>query len=300
MDSDIILYSGLDAALADVTGQLDTRSRRIYQQDIKRLAQWMSERKITIETLDRSDVIAYRQFLGDHHAPATAKRMWSVTRRVLNEQAKKGMLPLNITSDIRGFTAEDETTHTALELPEARKLLQAIETSTAKGKRDYAIVSLLLRTGLRRFECSALNIGSLAMKKGHHILTFTGKGKKQRIVKVPVDVKRSIDVYLQAAQREHASPDEPLFTGFQKGGTPTATRISDKLIERLVKHIGEKVGIDISPHGLRASFVTLALEDGAKLEQVQYAVGHSDPRTTERYQKRKLNLDDNAVDHIHL
>jgi hypothetical protein len=46
--------------------------------------------------------------------------------------------------------------------------------------------------------------------------------------------------------------------------------------------------------------VTLALEGGAKLDQVQYAVGHSDPRTTERYQKRKLNLDRHAVDFIQL
>lgn len=38
---------------------------------------------------------------------------------------------------------------------------------------------------------------------------------------------------------------------------------------------------------------------GAKLQQVQYAAGHADPRTTERYQKRKINLDNNAVDYLH-
>lgn len=42
------------------------------------------------------------------------------------------------------------------------------------------------------------------------------------------------------------------------------------------------------------------IEGGAQLHQVQYAARHADPRTTERYQKRKLNLDDNAVDYIHL
>jgi len=51
---------------------------------------------------------------------------------------------------------------------------------------------------------------------------------------------------------------------------------------------------------LRASFVTLALEGGARLQQVQYAAGHADPRTTERYQKRKQNLQDNAVDYLDL
>jgi hypothetical protein len=42
----------------------------------------------------------------------------------------------------------------------------------------------------------------------------------------------------------------------------------------------------------------LALEGGAKLEQVQYTAGYADPRTTERYQKRKTNLDDNVVDYV--
>lgn len=46
------------------------------------------------------------------------------------------------------------------------------------------------------------------------------------------------------------------------------------------------------------TFATIALEQGAPLHQVQYAMGHEDPRTTERYQKRKLNLDNNAVDYL--
>ncbi len=79
----------------------------------------------------------------------------------------------------------------------------------------------------------------------------------------------------------------------------TETPISGRLIERLVKHYAAATGVStLSPHGLRASFITLALEGGAALHKVQYAAGHQDPRTTERYQKRKLNLDDNAVDYI--
>jgi integrase/recombinase XerD len=101
-------------------------------------------------------------------------------------------------------------------------------------------------------------------------------------------------VYLEVAGRLNASPDAPLFTGGTKGDHSTEQGISDKLIERVVKQYAP-AGIDITPHGLRASFVTIALESGAKLHQVQYAAGHADPRTTERYQKRKMNLDDNAV-----
>src|SRR5258708_21272556 len=74
--------------------------------------------------------------------------------------------------------------------------------------------------------------------------------------------------------------------------------MGDKAIETQVKAYAEKLSLPLTPHGLRATFITLALEHHAKLEQVQYAAGHRDPRTTERYQGRKLNLDDNAVDYV--
>ena len=55
----------------------------------------------------------------------------------------------------------------------------------------------------------------------------------------------------------------------------------------------------LTPHDLRATFITLALEGKASLQVVKYAARHKDPRTTEHYQRRKVNLDDNAVDYIH-
>ncbi len=176
-----------------------------------------------------------------------------------------------------------------------------IDTTTTKGKRDYAILSLLLRTGLRRSECSALNLEDLKQEQGHTIAVIEhGKGDKRGIVKVPVDVMRAIEVYLEAAGRSNVSPGAPLFIGFDRGDHPTTERISDKLLERLVKQAGAKIGKNLSPHCLRASFITLVSEGGAQLEQVQYASRHADPRTTQRYRKRKVNLDDNAVDYLKL
>jgi integrase len=92
-----------------------------------------------------------------------------------------------------------------------------------------------------------------------------------------------------------------LFASFQAGDKPVEEPLGVKGLEYLVKGYGKKLGgSKLTPHGLRATFVTLALEGGAKLHQVQYSAGHADPRTTERYQKRKLNLDDAATDYIKL
>ena len=74
--------------------------------------------------------------------------------------------------------------------------------------------------------------------------------------------------------------------------------LSTNAIENIVKHYANTAGLEVhlSPHGLWASFVTLALEGGARLRQVMWLVMPTS--TTERYQRRKLNLDDHASDYL--
>jgi site-specific recombinase XerD len=213
----------------------------------------------------------------------------------------QGTLANNPAAGIKTFSVANETPYTVLKKEEAHDLLKTIDTTTTKGKRNYALLSLLLRTGLRRSERNALNIGDLRLEQRHTIAVIQhGKGDKRGIVKIPVDVVRAIESYLQAAERKNAPLEAPLFVGFNRGDHPTDERVSDKLLERLVKLAGARIGMDLSPHCLRASFITLTSEGGARLEQVQYAARHADPRTTQRYRKRKVNLDDNTVDYLKL
>lgn len=303
-----LIPADLQPALTNVTGQLDTRSKRVYKSDVKFFATWLKDKGLTPDEVTRSDVIAYRAHLaerinprtGKPYANATAQRMFSVARRVLREQVHTGKLAKNPTEDIRGFKTEDETTHIALTKSEARDLIDAIDQSTLMGKRDYAIMLILLRTGLRRFECAPLTIGDLQKEQGHAIAIIQkGKGGKRTIVKIPTDVLRAIQDYIEATGRQNSPLGAPLFVGFDRGDHPTEKQVSEKLIERMVAHYGGKVGLPgLTPHDLRSTFITLALEAGVPLQQVQYAARHRDPRTTERYQKRKINLDDNAVDYV--
>jgi integrase len=151
---------------------------------------------------------------------------------------------------------------------------------------------MLMKTGMRRAELVALNRSDIRIMDGHHVAVIEhGKGDKRRIVKLRVDVYRALESYLSARGNE----GEALFVSFRRGDHPTSSRMTDKAVELLVKKYAP-AGTELTPHGLRATFATLALEENASLHQVQYALGHADPRTTERYQRRKLNLDNNAVD----
>lgn len=284
----------LDQTITDIAGQLAPSSKRVYLNDARHFATWMQEQGLAPGSVTRSDMIAYRLYLAEStYAKATKQRMFSVACRLMNEQYAAGRISEKVTQEVKGFrTDSDETTHTALSKTQAKDMLESIDRSTKQGLRDYALILMLMKTGLRRAELVALNRSDIKMMDGHHVAVVEhGKGDKRRIVKLRVDVYRALEDYLHARGQE----GEALFVSFRRGDHPTSCRMTDKAVELLVKKYAP-VGTELTPHGLRATFATLALEAEASLHQVQYALGHADPRTTERYQRRKLNLDNNAVD----
>lgn len=300
----------LEATLHALSGQLAASSRRQYQSDAKHFANWLTQHSLTLDKVSRDDIIEYRLHLAESYpVAATASRLLVVAKRLLEEGVKRGVLSANPAADIKGFktSGDNETTHTALTRLQTKALLEAVDRSTTLGKRDYALLMVLVFTGMRRAECAGLTFGDLRQEQGHHVAVIRhGKGNKRRTVKLPVPVRRAVDEWLSALGQtdNNTSTATPLFLQFRKGDKvdKRLLGLSTNAIENIVKHYASLAGLEmhLSPHGLRASFVTLALEGGARLQQVQYAVGHADPRTTERYQRRKLNLDDHASDYLRL
>lgn len=292
-----------------------TSSWRVYKQDIKTFVTWLFQAGIELQAISRVDLLNYRKQLQNEHSNITVNRMFSVARQVVAELVHSGVIQQNpLGKQFKPLQTNDETTHVALDDLQSKQLLKAIDTTKLKGKRDYAMVSLMLRCGLRREEVHKLNIGNFKMKSHHHVIDIEkGKGGKPATVKLPPDVWGYIDEYMQALQksypRQDARLEAPLFISFRKGDQPSMQedntgklverRIDIKGIEIVVKALGEAIGVPkLTPHGLRATFITLAMEHDATLEQTQYAARHKDPRTTERYRKRKFNLDNNAVDKL--
>ena len=275
----IILTPPMAATMQNVAGQLAPTSRKTYTIDAKHY--WVGMIWWLIEHIWQ-------------------KRMWAVARRLLDEAVQRGLLAKNPAEGIRGFKAgDDESPHRALKREEAKALLDFIDRSTALGKRDYALLMLLLRTGIRRAEVVGLTIGDLGMEQGYHIAVIRhGKGNKRGLAKLPVEVRQTIDAYLEAVGRAEVAPEAPLFISFRKGDHPQERPLHPNQVERIVKQRAQAVGIAMSPHGMRASFITLAFEGGADLALVQDGARHKDPRTTRRYQKRRNNLHKNAVDFV--
>jgi integrase/recombinase XerD len=234
-----------------------------------------------------------------------------VIRSLYAEADRGGLVPRNPAERLRGVRGRDDRDGGALSRAEAKEVFRTAERDVAHGRlrlvalRDLAILAILIRTGLRRFELANLRMGDLGRSQGYNVMTVrSGKGNVARTVKLPPDVRGTIEAWISGLSDAGLPTNggDPLFVQVRNGGHPVGGRpLSDRAIHSIVSRRLEAAGLEkLGPHSLRATFVTLALEGGAPLHIVQRAAGHADPRTTERYWRRKENLVDNGVDYVTL
>jgi integrase/recombinase XerD len=285
-------------------------TKRAYAADLAVLAGWLRDEGIAWDQVTPDDLDRYRESLAVRFARTTVNRRLTVVRALYAEAKLRRRILDDPAARVRGLRGRDDRDGGALTRSQAVDLVAGITGGLERpsrqllARRDLALIQLLLRTGLRRSELVGLTVGSLGTSQGHHILTVHGKGEVVRTVKVPIDVHRMIVEWLDAATAAglELGTEDPLFVEVRKGGRiPGRAQLSDRAIYDVVARRLRDAGLErLGPHGLRATFVTLALEGGAPLHLVQRAAGHRDPRTTQRYWRRKESLDDNAVDYIRL
>jgi site-specific recombinase XerD len=312
-------------SLADalVAGQLSERTRHAYASDLAELIGVIEAWGLRLPDVNKDHLHAYRSWLAGEEVPglvrkekacalATVSRKISVCRQFFAEALDRGLIPLNPAARLRGFAVSAESKTLGLSRTQAQDLLEKIGTSSLLDLRDRAMLSLMIRTGLRRMDVIQATLGALSQRDGHTVLRVIGKRKKERMIKIPVDMFRTLEAWREAVRplREE-TPTTPLFCGLARQGRGEQCRyiigremkpLSEKAIWKIVERRVEQAGIEgnITPHSTRHTFITLALDGGAPLHKVQVAAGHADPRTTERYWRTKENLDDNAVDYVRL
>ncbi len=307
-----------------VAGKLLPRTRKAYASDLAQLLSAFESWNVALVDVTRDHLHAYRSWLSGEEvdglqcmarpcAVATVSRKISVCRQLFAEALDRGLIPANPAARVRGFSVSQESKTLGLSRTQVKDLLASMETHSLLGLRDRAMLSLMIRTGLRRMDVIGATIGRLSERDGHRVLSMVSKGNKERTVKIPVEVARHIDAWRDAAKRLRAEEARtPLFCGLVKQGRGAHAiynvrdkgqkALSEKAIWKIVERRVKGAGITarITPHSTRHTFITLALDGGAPLHKVQVAAGHADPRTTERYWRTKENLDDNAVDYVRI
>ncbi len=151
--------------------------------------------------------------------------------------------------------------------------------------RDHALAVLLAVNGLRISEALGADIGDLDYERGHRALKILRKGGKRVTIPLAPRTSRVIDLYI--SERTTG----PIFLGAH------GDRMDRHAADRMVKRLARQAGINkrISPHSLRHSFITAALDAGVPLRDVQEAASHANPRTTMRYDRGRGSLDRHAT-----
>jgi site-specific recombinase XerD len=190
----------------------------------------------------------------------------------------------------------------ALTPKEVRVLLAGPDRSTAAGARDYALMLLMLRLSLRVAEACSVRASNIKWSHGRWILRLKVKRGREEAWPIPADVKRAIDDYIDLDRKRRAvllSDGDEAFV-FQPHTNYRTLEFSKPLSERqahkIIRRWGEYTGIGkVSPHDLRRTVITKLLNDGRSYREVQMVTKQRDPRSVQRYDHGRENLESNPV-----
>jgi site-specific recombinase XerD len=181
---------------------------------------------------------------------------------------------------------------------QARALLDGPSEDTLKGKRDRAILSVLLFHALRREELTKLKVKDITERRGVKYFRVHGKGGKIRYVPCHSGTLERIDDYLALAGR--ADDDSgALFRPTKSKSGMLDDAITPDGVYRMIRAYAVTAKIAnierLGAHAMRATAATNALDHGADIAKVQEMLGHANIQTTRIYDRRKTRPEDSPV-----
>jgi integrase/recombinase XerD len=168
-----------------------------------------------------------------------------------------------------------------------KELVKLLEAAEADGLRSAALMTLLALNGLRIGEALSRDIEHLTHDFGHRVLELTRKGGKRSTEALAPATARALETYI--AERTSG----PIF--LDRNGRRLTEPSAWRLVRRLARRAALPAADRMSPHSLRHSAITAALNAGVPFRDVQDSAGHADPRTTRRDDRSRNSLDRHAT-----
>lgn len=281
-----IKNSKLNGLLEEFFNSLDVSEGtiRTYREGLKSFFRWRKRMKYQGE-IDQSQVQNYKKWLKESKSANTTSTYIVSLRRFLGFCVSVGKLATNPAENVRGVKRIRGHLKSDLSKQEIRKLFKSINRSTKIGKRDFAMVNLMVRCGLRLIELKRADVGDMEARNKRSILWIRGKGRdeKEEFVVLTQPSLEAVYDYLDT-RLEKLSKESPLFVG--AGGKNRGERLTTRTIRRRVTKYLCEAGLKsdrITSHSLRHSFVTLAIEGGATIEKTRAAARHRSIATTQVY-----------------
>jgi len=282
-DNRAVVAGGLNSWLDRFFMFIDVKAKSAdtYKKATKQFMKYLAENGISEPT--RETVINWREYLRAEHKPTTIQLYLTAVKLFFTWLEQEGLYK-NIANKVKGVKIQKGHKKDSLTSNQSKEVLSDIDTTTAKGKRDFAIVALLLTTGLRTIEIVRADVADLRTVGDSTVLFIQGKGRdeKSEYVKVAPQVEKALREYLKT--RDSLNDNEPLFTSTSnenKGG-----RLTTRTISKIAKTSLVNAGLNsdrLTAHSFRHTAGTLALLNGAELTQVQQLLRHNNINTTMVY-----------------
>lgn len=261
------------------------KSKALYRSNLNLFFRWCAVNKVDTREVRREHIIKYKADMqvGGKSTLTTNNRL--TTLRLFYDWLEDCKYnAANPVVGIKNFRRYKGYRKDSLTIDQVDKLKAKINIDSTIGKRDMAIMLLMLHNGLREIEVSRLDYGDIQPLDGIYTVALWRKGRDSKDVKVRLSdmALDAISEYL--ASKPAQSATAPLFTVCSNNNR--GIRMSSKAISNMITEYLRTSGIKsptISPHSLRHTAGTLALENGASIYDVQQLLGHTSTNTTEIY-----------------
>ncbi len=256
-------------------------SKLLYRRTLKQYFNWVEDKGYLLSKIARPQLLEYKQDLLSSDKSSLTVGSYITSVRRFYEWTEANKYYPNVAKGIKTPRRKQQFKKQPLLPAQATALLNYYQD---KALRDYAIVNLLLRTGLRTIEVTRANIGDITFKGSQRVLLVHGKGRdeKDNFVLLTDKTYQPIAEYL--ATRGKVNSSEPLFTSTSNNSK--GERLSTRTISYIAKEGLKAIGLDeraFTAHSLRHTTAVNILRAGGSLETAQYTLRHTNPATTQIY-----------------
>ena len=269
-------------------------SRSLYTRTLTQYFNWLQQtgRLERFLTLTRQDVLEYKDSLLASGLSALTVSSYVTAVRKFYEWAEAEKAYPNIAKGIKTPRRKQAFKKQHLTDAKSGELLQHFQNLSL---RDYAIVNLILRTGLRTVEVVRADVGDITFKGDRRVLLVWGKGHTEKDDFVVLSDKAYEPIKAYLATRKGARAGEPLFTStsHQNNGERLTTRTISAICKDGLKAIGLD-GKEYTAHSLRHTTAVAILKHGGMITDVQEVLRHTSPATSQIYTesvKEELRLE---------
>ena len=252
-----------------------------YTKNLRPFMTWLQVNGITKPT--NEDIKAYRDEIKAQHKPSTVQAYIFIVRRFFDWTESAGLYP-NVAGKIKGAKLTREPAKDYLTSGQVKTVISGITGDDEQGRRDKAMISLMVACGLRDVEVSRANIEDMRSYGDNTVIFVQGKGRdeKSEFVILPAAVEANLREYLRIRGKVEGA--EPLFASLSNNSK--GQRMSTRSISGIAKSAMVKAGYNsskLTAHSLRHTAVTLALLGGATVQEAQQFARHSNINTTMIY-----------------